>query len=212
MGKEHRLGPLHMGITGQDHIFVLFRSPKQRLFHSNQFFRHPAYLPFHVHMKVQSTLVVPAPGSMKPGSGVTDIIGQPFFHIHVDIFQLDGERKLSIIDFLLDGGEAFCDFFTVLFGNDAVAGKHFRMGFGAGNVFFIHPAVIGNGCVEIKGILFFRLGKASAPHHITHFAFFSFIRARMVRGRPKRLMKPSASAWLYTSSSPKVTNSSLYRE
>lgn len=37
MGKEHRLGPLHMGITGQNHIFVLFRSLKQRLFHSNQF-------------------------------------------------------------------------------------------------------------------------------------------------------------------------------
>lgn len=115
MGKEHRLGPLHMGIAGQDHILVLFRRLQKGFFQSDELVRQTAHLSFHVHMEVQSALVVPAPGGVEPCACISDIVGEALFHVHMDIFQFHGEGELSIIDFLLDFGKAFCDFLTVFF-------------------------------------------------------------------------------------------------
>ena len=209
VSKEYRLRALHVGVARQDHVLVFLRCRNQSVDHCDELFRQAADLALHVHMKVQGTLVVAASSGMETSPGITDGIGEPFLDIHMNVFEFDGEIKFPFVDFFFDCLKALGDSLPVFLGNDAVGCQHFRMGYRAGNIFAIHPAVIGNGCVEIERILFLRFREAAAPHHITHFSFFSFIRARMVSGRPKRLMKPSASAWLYTSSSPKVTNSSL---
>ena len=51
-----------------------------------------------------------------------------------------------------------------------------------------------------------------APQFSHYYLAFSFINALILRGKPNKLMKPAASAWLYTSSSSNVTKSSLYKE
>ncbi len=145
-------------------------------------------------MEIQRALVIAASRRVKAGAGITDLLGETFFDIHMNIFELDGERECPFIDLFFDREKTLGDLFLILFGNDPMSRQHFGMGDRAGDVFTIHAAVIGNGCIEIQCILFLCLREASAPHHITHFAFFSFMRARMVSGRPKRLMKPSASA------------------
>ena len=209
MGEKHGLRSLHMGIAGQDDILVFFRYTYQRFFGDNQLLRQLRDMPAHIHMEICSALVIPASCRVEPCSRITDIIGQTLFHIHMDIFQFHRKCKPAFVYFFFYFQKAPGNLFQILFGNDAMVRQHGRMSQRSGNIFFIHTAVVGNRSVEIKRASFLRLLKTAAPYHFTHFSFFSFISARMVRGSPKRLMKPSASAWLYTSSSPNVTNSSL---
>ena len=209
MGEEHGLRSLHMGIAGQDDVLVFFRHPHQRFFGGNQLLRQLRDMPAHIHMEICGALVIPASCRVESGPRVADIIGQTLFHIHMDVFQFHRKCKPAFVYFFFYFQKTPGNLFQILFGNNAAVRQHECMSQRAGNIFFIHTAVIGNRSVEIKRASFLRLLKTAAPHHFTHFSFFSFISARMVRGSPKRLMKPSASAWLYTSSSPNVTNSSL---
>ena len=191
-----RLRTLHMGISRDDDVLVLDSGGEERALDSDELFRETADLALHVHMEIQGALVVSGSCGVQAGTGIADVVRQPLFDIHMDIFEFDGEVKLSLIDLFLDFLETRCDFFLIFSGDDAVSSQHFRMGDRSGDIFPVHPAVVGNGGVEIQRILFLGFREAASPHHFTHFSFFSFIRALMVSGSPKRLMKPSASAWL----------------
>ena len=78
------------------------------------FFRETADLALHVHMEIQGALVVSGSCGVQAGTGIADVVRQPLFDIHMDIFEFDGEVKLSLIDLFLDFLETRCDFFPDL--------------------------------------------------------------------------------------------------
>lgn len=77
---------------------------------SDELFRETADLALHVHMEIQGALVVSGSSGVQAGTGIADVVRQPLFDIHMDIFEFDGEVKLSLIDLFLDFLETRCDF------------------------------------------------------------------------------------------------------
>lgn len=77
---------------------------------SDELFRETADLALHVHMEIQGALVVSGSCGVQAGTGIADVVRQPLFDIHMDIFEFDGEVKLSLIDLFLDFLETRCDF------------------------------------------------------------------------------------------------------
>ena len=113
----------------------------------------------------------------------------------MDIFQVHGEVELPRFNLLLDVLQALQDSSAIILGDNPAFGEHDGMGNGPGNILMVHALVKVYGRLELIDHLINGLGKASAPHCLTHLEFFSCMRALTFRGRPKRLMKPVASAW-----------------
>ena len=65
---------------------------------------------------------------------------------------------------------------------------------GSRNILAIHTAVKSDGCLKLIDHLIGRLGEAAAPELFAHYFCPSCMSARTLSGRPKRLMKPVASA------------------
>ena len=112
---------------------------------------------------------------MQALAGFADGIGQSFFDVHVDIFQFDGEIEIPVFNLLENGLQPLDDGIFIFLGNDALFSQHRRMGNAAADIFSVHAAI------ELDGRIKF---------------FYTFIRGlskTALSGRPKRLMKPSAS-------------------
>ncbi len=209
MREKHRLRPLQMRVAGQNHVLIFLGNEKERLADRRELFRDMADVAAHVHMRVHRRLVIAAPRRVKPRARIPDSLRQPLFDIHMDIFERNGKFEIPGVNPFPNVRQSLGNRAKILRRENAVRTKHLRVRQRPRDILAIHPPIKRNRRIEILRGLFLRLGKAAAPHRLTHFSFFSFMRARIVRGSPKRLMKPPASAWLYTSSSPKVTNSSL---
>src|SRR5690606_30676068 len=117
--------------------------------------------------------------------------------------------------------------------NQPAPGQHAGVGLACPDIFPVQPPVKGDGRVKRLRLGRRRLGEPPAPqlagrgtalarlvsfHHAPRAstavggaspAIFCPRRACTLMGRPNRLMKPAASAWLYTASAPKVASSSL---
>lgn len=52
-------------------------------------------------MEIQRALVIAASRRVEAGAGITDLLGETFFDIHMNIFELDGERECPFIDLFL---------------------------------------------------------------------------------------------------------------
>ena len=84
--KGDRLSTLQMRITGHQCFIVLFGNCQQRLFKLQQQFTDFYDLTFHIHMHIQSNLVITAAGSMQTCPRRTDPFGKTCFDVHMDVF------------------------------------------------------------------------------------------------------------------------------
>ena len=114
----------------------------------------------------------------------------------MDVFEVDGEIEAPILDLLLDVLKPRHDLVPVLFREDAAFRKHPRVGNGTADILMIHALVEVDRGLELVDHLIGALREAASPHCLAHFCVFSCMSARTSSGRPKRLMKPVASAWL----------------
>ena len=94
MGKENRLCPLQMRVTGHNHILILLGCFEQGFLQIDDFFLHSHYFPADVHMRIECHLVIATAGGMKPPASFANGLSQTLFDIHVDIFQIHREVKL----------------------------------------------------------------------------------------------------------------------
>ena len=147
-------------------------------------------------MRVERDLVVAAARRVQAAAGLADGVGQALLDVHVDVFEVDGELEVALLDLLQDVLEPRDDLIAVLVRDVAAFREHRRMRNGTSDILVVHALIEIDGGLELVDHLIGRLGETASPHCFAHLPVFSCIRARTLSGRPKRLMKPVASAWL----------------
>ena len=133
---------------------------------------------------------------MQAAARLADGLGEALLDVHVDILEVDGEIELPILDLLLDVLESLDNLIAILLRENAAFREHPRVGNGAADILMIHALVEIDGGLELIDHLVSAFREAASPHCLAHFCVFSCMSARTSSGRPKRLMKPVASAWL----------------
>ncbi len=196
MREQDWLCALQMRVARHDDVAVLLRRLDERALQVLNLLLHSHDLAAHVHVRVERDLVVAAARRVQAAAGLADGVGQALLDVHVDVLEIDGELELPSLDLLEDVLEAGDDLVAVLLCDDAAFREHRGMRDGASDVLVVHALVEIDGGLELVDHLIGRLGETASPHSLAHLLFFSCIRARTLSGRPKRLMKPVASAWL----------------
>ena len=163
VAEENRLSPLEMGIARHDDVAVLFRSLDQRFLELDQELGDGSDFTADIHVRIQSNLVVPTASSMQAFASFADGIGQSFFDVHVDVFQLNGEIEFSLFNLLENRLQALDDGVFIFLGDDALLGQHRRVGNATANIFSIHAAIELNGRIEFFYTFIRGLGKTAAP-------------------------------------------------
>ena len=148
VGKGDGLRPLQMGIARHQGLVVFFCHCQEFPFKIQQQFPNLYQLPFHVHMHVQSHLVVAAPGRVQPCPRVPDPFRQAGFHIHMDVFQGYAEFKITGLNIFQDILEPRHDLLSVCLRNDAALYQHVGMGNAAPDIFAIQTLIIINGRIK----------------------------------------------------------------
>ena len=224
LSKGDGLCSLQMGVAGHDGVFVLGSLLADGLFQSEKLGDDGGNVPTDKKAEVQRHLVIPGAAGVQAFAGLADLLGQPGFDVHVDVFLIQLEFHLALFDVQKDLPEALLDGFVVLLGDDALFGQHSGVGLAALDVFFVKALVKGDGGVEGVHQRIGVLAESSGPKfHIVSLSSFSvkrtgrrkFLRpgeffkmdgpmayslpcsrsARTVSGRPHRLMKPVALVW-----------------
>lgn len=194
MREQNRLCALQMRVARHDDIAVLLRRLDERALQVLDLLLHGHDLAAHIHVRVERDLIVAAARRVQPAAGLADGVGQALLNVHVNILEVDGEREAAVLDFLKDVLETRDDLVAVFFRDDAALREHRRVRDGARDILVVHALVEIDGGLKLVDHLIGRLGETASPHSLAHLLFFSCIRARTLSGRPKRLMKPVASA------------------
>ena len=95
MGGQHRLGPLHVRVAGQDHVAVPLGRRHERPLKADQPRVDPVERLAHPELDVGRDLVVAAPRGMQLAADVSQFLDQRRLDVHVDIFALQDERKIA---------------------------------------------------------------------------------------------------------------------
>ena len=194
--EQDGLGALQMRVARHDDIAVLLSRLDERALEVLDLLLHGHDLAAHVHVRVERDLVVAAARRVQAAAGLADGVGQAPLDVHVDVLEVNGELEVALLDLLQDVLEPRDDLIAVLVRDDAAFREHRRMRDGASDVLVVHALIEIDGGLELVDHLIGRLGETASPHCFAHLPVFSCIRARTLSGRPKRLMKPVASAWL----------------
>ena len=194
MREQDRLCALQMRVARHDDIAVLLRRLDERALQVLDLLLHGHDLAAHIHVRIERDLIVAAARRVQPAAGLADGVGQALLNVHVNILDVDGKREAAVLDFLKDVLETRDDLVAVFFRDDAALREHRRVRDGARDILVVHALVEIDGGLKLVDHLIGRLGETASPHSLAHLLFFSCIRARTLSGRPKRLMKPVASA------------------
>ena len=145
-------------------------------------------------MRIERDLIVAAACRMETAARLPNRIREALFDIHVDVFEFDTERKRPALDLREDVAQPLLNRCTILLGEDAHFRQHFGVRDRSRNVLAVHPTIELNGGLELVDHLIGCLGETTAPELLAHYFCPSCMSARTLSGRPKRLMKPPASA------------------
>ena len=85
VGKQNGLGPLQMGIAGQNHFLVGLRLSNHRFQHRFCKCGNLIDLLLQVHPQIESYLIVSASGGVKLLTHIAQALGQHLLHKHMDI-------------------------------------------------------------------------------------------------------------------------------
>ena len=133
---------------------------------------------------------------MKSFTNITNSLNKYCFNIHMNIFSFLIKIYLSLRNIIKNFKKSIFNKFRVIFRNNPLLPKHFGMGNTSKDILFIHSLVKRNRRMKMICKTISRLSKSSTPkfHYLSPLC--CFIIARTFEGRPKRLIKPSASRWL----------------
>ena len=167
MRKDDGLRPLQMGVAGDDEVLGRLRLPHdsadEPLDETDDFLALPAEIEPHVHRD----LIVAAAGGVQLLARLADAGGELRLHEHVDVLRLGVDRERTGLDVRKDAFEPFRDLAELGIGDDAAAREHLRVRERPLDVLAVHPAVHGDGRVEI--VRGFRcLGGRPARPHLSH--------------------------------------------
>ena len=138
-----------MGVARHNDGFVgfrLFRNGAQKRLNQRH---HGVNLGAEIHPQVQGHLVVPGTGSVELFSHVSQTVRQNLLHKHMDILtgHVEGERPgIQVIQNPL---EAFNQGLGLGLFDNALGSQHGGVGHGACDILGIHPAVEGDGGIEV---------------------------------------------------------------
>ena len=163
MTEQNRLCPLQMRIAGHDNVTVFFSGLDNGFLQFDKEFGNCRNFPANVHMRIQCNLVVAAAPGMKPFAGFTDSICQPFFHIHVNVFQFYRKFKFAFFNLFINMFQPCDNGIFISFRNNALPLQHRRVGNAAANIFCIHAAVKLDRGIEFFYTFIRGLCKAAAP-------------------------------------------------
>ncbi len=110
---------LQMGVAGHDGVFVLGSFLADGLFQLEQLRDDGGDMPADKKAEVQRHLVIPGAAGVQAFACLADLLGQPGFDVHVDVFLIQPELHLAFFNVQKDLRKALLDGFVVLICDDA---------------------------------------------------------------------------------------------
>ncbi len=168
MRRQHRLGPLHVGVAGQDQVLM----PLGRLDEGDLQGLDPAVDPVEriarPELDVGGDLVVAAPRRVELAADVADPVDQRGLDVHVDIFPLQSERERPRDDLGPDFGQSPHNLLAFIGGEESDVGEHLGMRDRAPDVVLEEPTIKGDGFGELLDPAVGSLAKPAAPGLVRH--------------------------------------------
>ena len=166
MGGQHGLGPLQVGVGGQDDAGVGVGPADECPLDEFQAGRHGVDFVADPEADVVRDLVVAAAAGVELAADVADPLDQRPLDVHVDVFQLLAELEAAGGDFVADLLQAGDDLVALVVGQDADLGEHVGVGDRAADVVGVEPAVEAHAFGELLDAVVHRLVKYTAPRLI----------------------------------------------
>ena len=148
LGKGDGLCSLQMGVAGHDGVFVLGSFLTDGFFQLEKLGDDGGDMPADKKAEVQRHLIVPGAAGVQAFACLADLLGQPGFDVHVDVFLIQPELHLALFNVQKDLRKALLDGFIVLLCDNALFGQHGGVGLAALDVFFVKALVKGDGGIE----------------------------------------------------------------
>ena len=127
MRGQHRLGPLHVRVAGQDHVGVGSQRPTNARCRSD---KPPIDLVDRLadpQSQVGRDLIVAAAGGVQLAADVAEAIDQGLFDVHVDVFQFGAERESPLLNFPADFAQRLFNLPAFIGREQANLGQHLGM-------------------------------------------------------------------------------------
>ena len=164
LGEEDGLGPLQVGVAGNDGVRVGLRlvgddgdeRPELRL-------DLAALLP-EPEAKVQGHLVVAAAGGVELLAHIPQPLREDLLHEHVDVLRGGVKGELAALQVLQHAHEALRQLVPLRGAQDAALCQHGRVGQGAHDILAVHAAVKAEGGVEVIRRLIQLSRRPTGPH------------------------------------------------
>ena len=125
---QHRLGPLRMGIAGQDHVQVAVAAAHEGPLQVDQPLVDLVDRLADPEPQVGRDLIVAAAAGMELAAGVAEPVDQGPLDVHVDIFQFGREREAVLLNFLADLAQGLLNLAAFVVAEQADLGQHLGMG------------------------------------------------------------------------------------
>lgn len=141
MRQQYRLGPLHMSVSGQNHIRVFFCQKNYLLPQPGQApDKVGRFLP-EIHAHVKGHLVVAAPGSVQFQGNFSDLLEQSCFDVHVYIFKAVVVFQLPSFNLAFDITQPQGKLGCIFLGDNTAFCQHFTVRNASGNIIGVKPFV-----------------------------------------------------------------------
>ena len=102
MGRQHGLRTLHVGIGRQDAVGIALGPLEPGLLEQAELSVDRVDRLANPEPQVGGHLVVATAGGVQLASDIPQAVGERPLDVHVDVFQLDVEGKLALLNFLAD--------------------------------------------------------------------------------------------------------------
>ena len=163
MTEGDGLCALQMGVAGHHGVGVFLRLIAQHVKQLLDLLNERSTFLAQRQAHIERNLIVAAAGGVQALAGVADAGGQFALHKGVDVFGVRVDEQGAACDIGFDLLETGADLLALALFDDAGFAQHGGVGNAALDILLIHPAVHGDGGVEIIGFRVQRFLEAAFP-------------------------------------------------
>jgi hypothetical protein len=163
MGQRDGLGPLEVGIPGNNHVEVLTGLSEERPLHILEARLQRPKVISQIQPEIERDLIVPAPAGMKLSSHRAHEFRQPAFHRHMNVLVRIRERETvftKLVSNLFEPAHQGAPFRT---GQDFGFFQGLAMGEAAQDIVFEQLSIEGQGGCKAFDQFMRRFGEATGP-------------------------------------------------